>query len=368
MSGRRSLRVLTVVGARPQFVKAAPLGRALRDAGHEEILVHTGQHYDDNMSAVFFRELGVRAPDHFLGIGSGSHGAQTGAMLEAIEKVLVAAKPDVVVVFGDTNSTMAGALAAVKLHVPVAHVEAGLRSFRRTMPEEINRVVTDHVSTLLLVPSAGAAGQLAREGIVDGVVVVGDIMRDALELFRPRAQEAARGSALLARLGVSAGGYVAATVHRAENTDDPARLRAIFAGLGRAPLPVVVPLHPRTKARLTALEATGFALPPSCRIVEPLGYLDSLALLGDAACIATDSGGVQKEAYFLGVPCVTLRDETEWTETLATGWNVLAGADVERIDALLTTQLTPRGPRPSLYGDGDAASRIVEALARFAPG
>ncbi len=352
------MRIVTVVGARPQFIKAAPLSRALAGA-HHEILVHTGQHYDDNMSAVFFRELGVRPPDHFLGIGSGSHGAQTGAMLAAIEKVLLDTTPDRVVVFGDTNSTLAGALAAVKLGIPVAHIEAGLRSFRRTMPEEINRVMTDHVSTTLFAPSQSAADQLAREGITRGVHVVGDIMLDALELFRSKASDA-----ILARLQVEPRRYIAATVHRAENTDDEARLRAILSGLARLDLPVVLPLHPRTKARFERMakaDAT-FALPSVIRVVEPLGYLDNLALLGGAACVATDSGGVQKEAYFLGVPCVTLRDETEWIETLATGWNALAGADADQIAASVRQQLEPRGARPALYGDGAAASRIAAAL------
>ncbi len=348
------MRILTVVGARPQFVKAAPLGRALVAAGHAETLVHTGQHYDDNMSAVFFRELGVRPPDHFLGIGGGTHGEQTGAMLPAIERVLLADKPDMVVVFGDTNSTLAGALAAVKLHLPVAHIEAGLRSFKRTMPEEINRVVTDHIATLLFTPSQSAADQLAKEGVTAGVHVVGDIMLDALEMFLPRAS-----TDLLARLDVRRRGYIAATVHRAENTDDPARLRGIVDGLAQLSMPVVLPLHPRTKGRLRDL---GVALPAALRVVEPLGYLESLALFAGAACVATDSGGVQKEAYFLGVPCVTLRDETEWIETLGTGWNVLAGASSERIVSSVQHQLTPRGQRPNLYGDGTAARRIVDKL------
>lgn len=352
------MRVVTVVGARPQFIKAAPLSRALAGK-HEEILIHTGQHYDDNMSAVFFRELGVRAPDHFLGVGSGPHGAQTGAMLGAIERVLLETRPDKVVVFGDTNSTLAGALAAVKLSIPVAHVEAGLRSFRRTMPEEINRVMTDHVSSLLFVPAQSAADQLAREGITVGVHVVGDIMLDALNMFRPKAS-----AEILDRIGVERGRYIAATVHRAENTDDEPRLRTILAGLARLELPVVMPLHPRTKARLDAMTKAdaSFALPQTLRIVDPLGYLDSLALLGGAACVATDSGGVQKEAYFLGVPCVTLRDETEWIETIGTGWNVLAGADAEQIAVSVRRQLEPRGPRPALYGDGAAAEGIAAAL------
>ena len=352
------MRVVSVVGARPQFIKAAPLGRALR-ARHEEILVHTGQHYDDNMSAVFFRELALAEPDRSLGIGSGSQGAQTGQMLAAIEEVLVETAPRLVLVFGDTNSTLAGALAAAKLGIPVAHVEAGLRSFNRAMPEEINRVLTDHVSTLLFAPAADAAALLAKEGIERGVHVVGDLMLDALEMFRGRAIE--RGAARA--LGVEPP-YIVATIHRAENTNDEARLRELLAGLDGCGLTVVLPLHPRTKKRMAELDLRV----PSARLhlVEPQGYLDMLSLQAGAACVATDSGGMQKEAYFLGVPCVTLRDETEWTATLSTGWNVLAGADATRIAAAVQAQLRPHGPRPALYGDGRAAQKIVDVIDAWA--
>ena len=300
------MRIVTVVGARPQFVKAAVVSRALRQVGGvEEILVHTGQHYDANMSDVFFRELDVPTPDHHLGIGGGSHGAQTGQMLAALEGVLASARPDWMLVYGDTNSTLAGALAAAKLLVRIAHVEAGLRSFNRSMPEEVNRVLTDHVSDLLFAPTEAAVANLAREGIAgSGVRLVGDVMYDVALHFADRAHGHSR---VLDRLGLLAGGYVLATVHRPANTDNPDRLRAIFAGLGEvaAEVPVVLPLHPRTRA---AAERAG--LPDAVgglTLTEPVGYLDMLTLERNACVVVTDSGGVQKEAFFSRVPCVTLR-------------------------------------------------------------
>ncbi len=350
---------MTVVGARPQFVKASPLSRELRRR-HSEVLVHTGQHYDHGMSALFFEELGLPAPDYHLGVGSGPHGAQTGAMLAALEAVLEKERPAAVVVYGDTNSTLAGALAAAKLGIPIAHVEAGLRSFNRAMPEEVNRVVTDHLSQWLFAPSDHAAGQLAREGITAGVHVVGDIMVDALELHRERAAARTR---VLDELGLVVHGYYLATVHRAENTDDPNRLWGIFTALGRLERPVVIPIHPRTRESVATL-----ALPmaENLRVVEPQGYLDMLALQAHAACVLTDSGGIQKEAYWLRVPCVTLRNETEWVETVATGWNVLAGTDPDRIVAAVRS--SPGGGRehPPLYGGGTAAREIVEILSASA--
>jgi UDP-N-acetylglucosamine 2-epimerase len=353
------VKIVTVVGARPQFVKASPLSRELRHR-HREVLVHTGQHYDHGMSERFFDELGLPAPDYHLGVGSGPHGAQTGAMLAAVEAVLERERPAAVVVYGDTNSTLAGALAAAKLRIPIAHVEAGLRSFSRAMPEEINRVVTDHLSQWLFAPSDHAAGQLAREGITAGVHVVGDIMVDALELHRERAAARTR---VLEELGLVADGYYLATVHRAENADDPDRLGRILTALGRLGRPVVLPIHPRTRKNVARL-----ALPmgENLRVVEPRGYLDMLALQAHAACVLTDSGGIQKEAYCLRVPCVTLRSETEWVETVATGWNVLAGTDPERIVTAVRSR--PGGDRehPRLYGDGTAARRIVEILSAFA--
>jgi UDP-N-acetylglucosamine 2-epimerase len=350
------MKLLTVVGARPQFVKLAPLSLALRRR-HREIIVHSGQHYDDLMSDVFFADLDLPAPDHHLGVGSGRHGAQTGALLIALGPVLDRERPDAVVVVGDTNTTLAAALAASKLHVPVAHVEAGLRSFNRAMPEEINRVAVDHLATWLFAPSESARRQLASEGIVDGVHVVGDVMLDALLLHRSRALGARE---TLARVGVEPGGYYLATVHRAENTDDAARLRGILRGLGALDRPVLLPLHPRTRRRMAE---TGLGAGGRLRPIEPLSYVDMLALNAAAACVLTDSGGVQKEAYYLGVPCVTLRDETEWTETVATGWNALAGADPERIAAAVARRPALTAPRPPLYGDGRAAERIAAVLA-----
>jgi UDP-GlcNAc3NAcA epimerase len=347
------MKVLTVVGARPQFVKAGPLSAQLR-RNHTEVLVHTGQHYDDGMSEVFFRELGLPEPDCNLGVGSGPHGAQTGAMLAGLEETMIAQAPDLVVVYGDTNSTLAGALAAAKLGLPVAHVEAGLRSFNRAMPEELNRVVADHLSTWLFAPSEAAAGNLAKEGIDRGVEVVGDIMIDALRLHAGRAR-------IDPALELEPGGYCLATIHRAENTDDPARLGSIMAALGRLGRPVVLPLHPRAKKMMTefAIEA-----PHGVRLLEPVGYLQMLGLEAGAALILTDSGGVQKEAYHFGVPCLTLRDETEWTETVEAGWNFVCGTDPERIlDA--ARHLPQKGAsRPQLYGDGHAAERMVAALER----
>jgi UDP-N-acetylglucosamine 2-epimerase len=349
------MKVVSIVGARPQFVKAGPLSRLIR-RGHQEVLVHTGQHYDYGLSDVFFDELGIPTPDYNLGVGSGSHGAQTGAMLASIESVLQQEQPDVVVVYGDTNSTLAGALAAVKLLIPLAHVEAGLRSFNRAMPEEINRIVADHVANLLFAPSQVAADQLRQEGVERGVHVVGDIMIDALHLYRERAD--ARPNPL-ERLGIRPRCYYLATLHRAENTDRPANLAGILEALARLDAPVILPLHPRTAQRI---EDSGLQPSAHIRVVEPQGYLDMLRLQESAACILTDSGGVQKEAYYLRVPCVTLRNETEWVETVQTGWNVLAGADPERIVSAVANRPGTDLPHPDLYGDGRAAERIVGLL------
>lgn len=347
-------KVVSVVGARPQFVKAAPVCKALQQAGHVERLVHTGQHYDANMSAVFFNELGIPAPAHHLGIGSGSHGAQTGAMLEAIERVLLAERPDWVLVYGDTNSTLAGALAAAKLHMPVAHVEAGLRSFNRRMPEEVNRVLVDHLSALLFAPSQVARDNLGAEGLHDGVEIVGDVMVGAVEMAasisRPRHD-------WLQRWEVDAGQYLLATIHRAENTDDVDRLRNIVQALEALDEPVIFPLHPRTRKALGSLGTASSKV----RYIDPVGYLDMVCLECHARMILTDSGGVQKEAYWLGVPCLTLRDETEWVETVEAGWNRLVACDATSIvDAVRT--FTPPSARPPLYGDGHAAARIAAML------
>ncbi|MBI4506634.1 MAG: UDP-N-acetylglucosamine 2-epimerase (non-hydrolyzing) [Chloroflexi bacterium] len=346
--------VATVVGARPQFIKAAPVSVALRRQARE-ILVHTGQHYDDMMSDVFFREMALPAPNYHLGVGSASHGRQTGEMLAAVEEVLLAERPHAVLVYGDTNSTLAGALAAAKLHIPVAHVEAGMRSFDKSMPEEINRVLTDHVSTLLLCPTETAVRNLAAEGLRDGVHHVGDVMYDALLRFLPLAHVHSR---VLDDLGLAPGGYVVATVHRAANADDPQRLASIICGLGGLDWPTVFPVHPRT-AR--ALAAAGSVVPPTVRAIEPLGYLDMLRLEEQARLIVTDSGGVQKEAYMLGVPCLTLREETEWPETVAAGWNCLVGAEAERLVAAARS-LAPPSERPPLFGDGVAAERAASLI------
>ncbi len=355
------MHFVTIVGARPQFIKAAPLSAELRKL-HTEYLVHTGQHYDDNMSDVFFRELNIPLPDRHLGVGSGSHGTQTAAMLVKIEKVLEEVRPDAVIIYGDTNSTVAGALAAAKMHIPVAHVEAGLRSFDRRMPEEINRVVADHLSTWLFAPSQVSVHQLAAEGIVKGVHDVGDIMADSVRLFAPLARQR---SVVLDRLGLKPGGYFVATVHRAGNTDDAKHLAGILKGLSSAPKFVVLPLHPRTRAaiRRHGLESILTAKDGKLIIIEPLGYLDMLQLQQNAAAILTDSGGIQKEAYYLGVPCITLRDETEWVETVEAGWNRLVGADPQVIaSAIADMALLSEPPHPPLYGDGYTAERIVEAL------
>ena len=354
------MKVVTVVGARPQFIKAGPVSRVLRQH-HTEILVHTGQHYDENMSAVFFAELDLPQPDVNLGVGSGPHGAQTAAMLVGIEQVLLAEKPDWVLVYGDTNSTLAGALAAAKLHIPVAHVEAGLRSFNRVMPEEINRVLTDHVADLLFCPSQTAVANLAQEGITRGVHLVGDVMADALAYA---AERAPTHSDIVQRLGLVEKGFLLATVHRAENTDNPARLRAILDAFAALDEPIVFPVHPRTQARIAKLEsqlATRNSQFTNLKSIAPVGYLDMVRLMQAARMILTDSGGIQKEAYWLGVPCVTLRDETEWVETVQAGWNVLAGVDTGRITAAVREFVLPES-RPALYGDGRAAARTVNAL------
>jgi UDP-GlcNAc3NAcA epimerase len=356
------VKILTVVGARPQFVKAAVVSQALARAGIPEVLVHTGQHFDAAMSDVFFSELGIPAPAHHLGIGGLSHGAMTGRMLEALEQIVLREKPDRVLVYGDTNSTLAGALAAVKLKVAVAHVEAGLRSFNRAMPEEINRVATDHLSTLLFAPTAQAVTNLAREGMVPPMVVrTGDVMYDAALAF---GEIAARRSTVLSTQGLAPRGYLLATVHRAENTDDPARLRALFHGLGEASArhPVVLPLHPRTRKLIGEL---GLNVPATLRLIDPVGFFDMLVLEKHALAVVTDSGGVQKEAYFHRVPCVTLRDETEWVELIEAGANRLApprdaNAVAAAIEGSLRTPATAFDG--ALYGKGDAARQIAACL------
>lgn len=349
------MKVVTIVGARPQFIKAAAVSRELRKK-HTEILVHTGQHYDHTMSGVFFDGLEIPPPDVNLEVGSGDHGAMTGAMLAKIEKVLLAERPDWLLIYGDTNSTLAGALAAAKLHLPVAHVEAGLRSFNRRMPEEVNRVVADHLSALLLCPSDVAVKNLAAEGITRGVHVVGDVMLDVLNWARQRNLE--RPPQIMGRLQLAERGYLLATIHRSENTDDPVRLAGIFAALNSISETIVFPIHPRTRK---AIAAAKLAVGANVRLIEPVGYCEMVALSGAARLILTDSGGLQKEAYWLGVPCVTLRDETEWVETVASGWNTLAGAGADRIVETVRSVQRP-AQREALYGDGCVAARCVELM------
>jgi UDP-GlcNAc3NAcA epimerase len=355
-----ALRVLTVVGARPQFIKTAVVGAALARAGVRELLVHTGQHYDAIMSAVFFDELGLPSPTHHLGIGGLSHGAMTGRMLEALEKVMHEEKPDWVVVYGDTNSTLAGALAAAKLDLRLAHIEAGMRSFIRRQPEEINRRLTDHMADLHFVTSENPQRLLQAEGIVDGIHVVGDVMYEAALLFRAAAERTRVGEAL----GLSPKKYGLLTFHRAENTDDAGRLRELVRGVeaAGAHLPLIFPAHPRTRA---ALGRQGISLDPArVRIIDPVGYLEMQSLEQNAALVITDSGGVQKEAFFHSVPCVTLRERTEWTETVELGWNTLVGTDSERIVAAVERALRarPTGDAPPVYGDGTSGDQIARRL------
>jgi UDP-N-acetylglucosamine 2-epimerase (non-hydrolysing)/UDP-GlcNAc3NAcA epimerase len=355
------VRVLTVIGNRPQFVKAAAVSGPLREVA-TEVMVHTGQHHDDDMSRIFFDELGLPRPEHRLELGGGTNTAQTARMLSALEGLLAAESPDLVLVYGDTNSTLAGALAAAQAQVPIAHVEAGMRSFDRRMPEELNRVLTDHAATLLLCSSEVAAENLRAERVHGEVVVVGDVMVDVAQLIAPRAR--ARTD-VLDGLGVASGGYALITAHRAGNVDVPARLQRLVELLLALPLDAVLPLHPRTRARLAAagrLEELQAA--PHLRLAPPLGYLDFTTLLLHASAVLTDSGGVQKEAYLAGVPCVTLRDTTEWVETVQAGWNVLV--DLDAAAALAALERPQPADRPPLYGDGHAGARVVEALRRMA--
>ena len=350
------MKVLSVVGARPQFVKCAPVSRELRKV-HEEILVHTGQHYDYLLSEVFFRDLGIPAPDYHLEVGSGSHGVQTGRMLAAIEEVIGKEKPEIVLIYGDTNSTLAGALAAAKVHVPVAHVEAGLRSFDRRMPEEVNRVLTDHASDLLFCPTETAVANLAAEGITRGVHLTGDVMVDALQENLALAKERAT-------VDLPATGYFLATVHRASNTDDPVALRAIMAAFALLEAPVIFPAHPRTRKKFAEY---GIAPAANVSVVEPLPYFDMLAALAGARAVLTDSGGVQKEAYILKVPCVTLRENTEWVETIEDGWNVLVGADADRIVLAAGKANGAHRRHDARFGDGHAAARMAAIISAFEP-
>lgn len=353
-------KIVSVVGARPEFIQAAPLSKKLRER-FTEVLVHTGQHYDPNMSGVFFKELGLPKPDYNLGVGSGSHGEQTGKMLIEIEKVLLKERPDVVVIFGDTNSSLAGALAAAKLHIKVAHVEAGLRSFNRLMPEELNRVLIDHLSDFLLCPTETAVRNLKKEGITKGVFNTGDVMYDSVLQFYKKAE---KESEIMQTLNLRSKTYLYATVHRAENTDSQVNLKNIFEAFSESGETIVFPIHPRTRKAID-----NYQIPISkyqnIRLVEPVGYLDNLVLMGNAKKILTDSGGVQKQAFFLKVPCITLRSETEWVETVVNGWNVLVGADkVKILNAV--ENFNPTKKQSNLFGGGDAASKITDLILKHA--
>jgi len=353
------MKILTIIGARPQFIKAAPLSAELRKT-HEEILVHTGQHYDSNMSKVFFDELRIPMPDIQLSVGAGSHAAQTSSMMVGIEDAVLDVKPDMVLVYGDTNSTIAGALVASKLCIPIVHVEAGLRSFDRTMPEEVNRVVTDHLSSVLLAPSEAAVANLLAEGISAGVHSVGDIMADSVRIFSKQSQEQ---STILDRLMLSPNDYVLGTLHRASNTDSIENLVSIFKGLSASDHKVVIPLHPRTRK---VVDSNQISVGDNVRFVDPVGYLDMLQLVMNSTGVITDSGGLQKEAYYMGVRCLTMRENTEWVETLENGWNELVETDVTKItNSLDRLSHVLNSDRPVLYGDGYSAEKMVKVIEDF---
>jgi UDP-N-acetylglucosamine 2-epimerase (non-hydrolysing) len=347
------MKVVSVVGARPQFIKIAPVSRELRK-NSEEIIIHTGQHYDSELSETFFDELHLPQPDYNLGVGSQTHGYQTAAMLQGIEDILVDTTPDIVLVYGDTNSTLAGALAASKLQIPLAHIEAGLRSYNKAMPEEINRILADHCSDLLFCPTQTAVINLKKENISTHVYLVGDVMYDALLYYRELAQE----SHILETLHVNPKEYLLATLHRPSNTDNPDALTRIINGFSHCGYPVVFPVHPRTRK---ALANSGITPGEPILITEPVGYLDFLHLESEAAAILTDSGGVQKEAYMLRIPCITLREETEWVETVEDGWNILVGTDTESI-VKMAQKFRPTKKQRQHFGDGTAAQQIVQVL------
>lgn len=360
------MKIITIIGARPQFIKSAPFSEVFRKE-HEEILVHTGQHYDANMSDVFFAELGIPKPDYNLGVGSGSHGKQTGRMLEGIEEIIIKEKPDGMVVYGDTNSTLAGALAASKLHIPVYHIEAGLRSYNKLMPEEQNRILTDHISNLLLCPTQTAVENLKKEGITSGVLNTGDVMYDTVLRNIDISKKKYTDGAWLTELKEENGeipelkekGYYLATIHRAENTDDSEKLKKILAAFEKLDKPLLLPLHPRTHKLMKVLDITL----QNIIIVKPVGYLLMLYLTANTYMVITDSGGLQKEAYFLKTPCTTLRDQTEWIETLENDWNALSPIDGDTILRTVSRELSClQHLQPQLFGDGHAAEHICEAI------
>ncbi len=350
------MRITTVVGARPQFIKSAPVSKAIARAGHNEYLVHTGQHYDYGMSKIFFEEMGIQEPYINLNIGSGTHAQQTSQMLTGIETVLLSTKPDIVLVYGDTNSTLAGALAAIKLQIKLGHVEAGLRSYNRQMPEEHNRVLTDHCSDLLFCPTQTGVDNVAHEGIRNGVYLVGDTMYDAVLQF---SEIASKYSTILDSLGLEPKKFLLATIHRAYNTDNPHLLESILSAFQQCAETIIFPIHPRT---LQSIKASNITIPVNVRAIDPVGYLDMLILEQNARTILTDSGGIQKEAYFFKVHCLTLRPETEWVETTASGWNMLVGTDPAMISSALQTPFQANLDHPDYFGDGHASEKIVSIL------
>jgi UDP-N-acetylglucosamine 2-epimerase len=350
------MKIISIVGARPQFIKSAPVSKAIIEAGYVEFKIHTGQHYDYELSQVFFEELNLQEPSINLGIGSGTHAYQTGQMMIGIESILMTQKPDVVLVYGDTNSTLAGALATAKLNIKLAHIEAGLRSFNRLMPEEHNRILTDHCADFLFCPGLTAVDNLLREGIKKGVHLVGDTMYDAVLIF---AKIADQRSKILQTLRLKPKDYLLTTIHRAYNTDQPEVLSSIFSAFQRAEDMIIFPMHPRT---IKAVKASNLSIPDNVKVIDPVGYLDMLVLEKNARIILTDSGGMQKEAYFFEVPCLTMRTETEWVETLKSGWNLLVGTDPNFIVDVIREHNWPITHNSSLYGDGNASAKIVDIL------
>jgi UDP-N-acetylglucosamine 2-epimerase (non-hydrolysing) len=358
------VKIVSVVGARPQFIKCGPVSRLIR-VTHEEIIVHTGQHYDENMSDVFFSELDIPVPDYNLEVGSGTHGEQTSRMLSGIEKILLETRPDCVLTYGDTNSTLAGALAGSKLHIPVAHVEAGLRSYDRSMPEEINRIVADHVSDLLFCPTQTSADNLLREGIRNGVHVTGDVMVDTLYYARDRITHE---NSVLREYNLDPGCFFVATIHRPSNTDSIDNLTSILKAFSESQIPVLFPLHPRTRHIICDCDLSRF-IGEKIRILDPLSYTSMIALMSQAKGVLTDSGGIQKEAYILKKPCITLRDNTEWVETVQDGWNILTGADYNRIkDAIHGLDTRIPQAHSAVYGDGHASEKIVRIIEEYIAG
>lgn len=357
------MKILTIIGARPQFIKACMLSRVFQEKDRiTEVLVHTGQHYDKNMSTIFFDQLKIPKPDYYLGIGSGSHGKQTAKMLMEIEEVMTSEKPDIILVYGDTNSTLAGSLAASKLHIPIAHVEAGLRSFNKKMPEEINRLLTDHLSNWLFCPTEAAVTNLKHEGIEKGVHLTGDIMYDAVLHYKNMALDQ---STILSRLNLTPKDYYLTTIHRAENTDNPNHLKTLLTVLAQLDKTVVLPLHPRTKKKMEDWNLRHLLSSPHIKTIEPLDYFDMLTLESQARIILTDSGGVQKEAYMLKVPCITLREETEWVETIQAKWNTLAGASNPQTILKAVSETKEPNTYPTLFGAGNTSEKIYNILCKY---